>query len=294
MKRTNRLILVVGILLAAVAFVAIIFLFNNQGGGSGPAVPEANVVVANRDIKLGDAVTERDVSTQQIPLSDKKPEYFSQPGDVIGQVARTDIAKGAYLTSAMFSGTGQTSIAKDLPAGMVAMAIRVDSATGVGTLILPGDRVDAVVTFDITPVTITPGTEGVPPAIAAQDALKSPSSKVLLQNLEVRAILGTTASSGTTTTDGQAPTDLAATTQVVILGLTPQQAEVLEYATQQASVKPMAATAGGGMNVTLVLRSPKDKGAPTVETTGVVLKTLIEDYGVLPPQILEASLPPTK
>ena len=40
--------------------------------------------------------------------------------------------------------------------------------------------------------------------------------------------------------------------------------------------------------------SPLDKSAPDVKTTGIVLKNLITDYGVLPPVILEASLPPTK
>ncbi len=297
MKRTNRLILVVGILLAAVAFVAIIFLFNNQGGGGGGGnLPQGSVVVASRDIKLGDTIQERDVTTNSIPLSQEQPDQFRNPGEVIGQVARTDIAKGANLNQAMFSGTGAPSIAKDLPSGMVAMAVRVDAATGVGTLILPGDRVDVVMTLEITPVSVTPGQEGAPPAVAAQDALKTPSSKVLLQNVEVRAVLGATASgtADTATAGGGTVPDLAAATQVVILGMTTQQAEVLEYVTQKAQVKAMASTAAPGLNITLLLRSPKDKDAPAVETTGIVLETLIKEYGVLPPVVLEASLPPTK
>jgi Flp pilus assembly protein CpaB len=290
-KRSNRLILLIGILLAAVAFVGIILVFNNQGKGGTAEVPQANVVVANRDIKLGDAITDRDVTTQQIPLADAKPEYFKQPGDVIGQVARTDIAKGAFLTQSMFSGTGQQSIAKDLPAGLVAVAVRIDAVTGVGTLILPGDRVDVVVTLGIAQTLLVPGAEpSAPPQAVDLPGLSGDSSKVILQNIEVRGVLGASASSGTTDTTGTAP-DLTGAQQVVILGMTPQQAEVVQFLQQDA--KSMG-TALSGNNLTLILRSPKDKDAPAVETTGVVLKTLIEDYGVLPPQILEASLPPTK
>jgi pilus assembly protein CpaB len=290
-KRSNRLILLIGILLAAVAFVGIIFVFNNQGKGGTAEVPQANVVVANRDIKLGDAITDRDVTTQQIPLADAKPEYFKQPGDVIGQVARTDIAKGAFLTQPMFSGTGQQSIAKDLPAGLVAVAVRIDAVTGVGTLILPGDRVDVVVTLGIAQTLLVPGAEpSAPPQAVDLPGLSGDSSKVILQNIEVRGVLGASASSGTTDTTGTAP-DLTGAQQVVILGMTPQQAEVVQFLQQDA--KAMG-TALSGNNITLVLRSPKDKDAAAVETTGVVLKTLIEGYGVLPPQIVEASLPPTE
>jgi Flp pilus assembly protein CpaB len=289
-KRTNRLVLVVGILLAVVAFVGVFFVLNQKGGNTGPqAIPQANVVVATKDIKLGEAIQDNQVEQKQIPLSDKRPEYFAQTGDVIGQVSRTDIAKGAYLTAEMFSATGTASVSKDLPSGTVAIAVRVDALTGVGTLILAGDRVDAVITMTMTPVTVTP-VESAPPQVTKQDALATDSTKLILQNLEVRAILG--ASAGTVATTGTgAPPDLTTAQQVVILAVTPQQAEVIEYLQQQAKT---AGSSAPNNNITLVLRSPKDKDAPNVETTGVILQTLIKDYGVLPPQILEASLPPTK
>jgi pilus assembly protein CpaB len=299
-KRTNRLILVVGILLAVVAFVGIIFVFNQKGSGGEAAAPKANIVVAKRDIKLGDQIQDNDVEQQQVPLADKKPEYIAQPGDVIGQVARTDIAKGAIITTTMFAGGGQTSISKDLPAGLVAMAVRVDAVTGVGTLILPGDRVDVVATLPFKAATpanpaATPGVGGkTGPTtwLVTQDPAYS--SKVLIQNVEVRAVLGATAAASSTTTDGTttgAAPDLAQAQQLVILAVTPQQAEALENLGQAASTK-QATTQGALFNLTLLLRSPKDKDAPAVETTGIDLQTLMDKYGVLAPVPFEVTASP--
>jgi Flp pilus assembly protein CpaB len=290
-KRSNRLILLIGVLLAVVAFVGIIFVFNNQSGGTSQPVVTANVVVATKDIKLGEAVTDRMVGTKQIPLADKKTDQYSDPGEIIGQVVRTDVTSGAYMTQAMFAGTGSPNIGKDLPAGLVAVAVRVDALTGVGTLINAGDRVDVLVTLAITPVTVTPGQvlpdqAATPPQVTKQDALTGNSTKLLLQNMEVRGTIATVAAAadGTTAT----AVDPLTTQQIVILAVTPQQAEVIQFAQQQALTMPSALP---NNNLTLILRSPKDKDASPVTTTGVVLDTLIKDYGVLPPGILEPTLP---
>jgi Flp pilus assembly protein CpaB len=122
----------------------------------------------------------------------------------------------------------------------------------------------------------------------------SPSTKMIVQNVEVRAILGATASAAGTSTEGSnggtAP-DLSQIQQTVVLGMTPQQAEVVEFA-GQAGVTKQGTLQGALFNLTLVLRSPKDKDAPAVETTGVVLQTMMEKYGLLPPIPFEVTTTP--
>jgi hypothetical protein len=85
---------------------------------------------------------------------------------------------------------------------------------------------------------------------------------------------------------------------MVIVGVTANQAEIIRYA--QLYSDPAA-----GDNISLVLRSPKDyiklgpDGSPVLvngnpvattppndTTDGVILKTLIDKYGVLPPDLL--------
>jgi hypothetical protein len=86
---------------------------------------------------------------------------------------------------------------------------------------------------------------------------------------------------------------------MVVVAVTANQAEIIRYA--QLYADPAA-----GDNISLVLRSPKDyiqvdaNGKPVLDangvpisvvppvdkTDGVILKTLIDKYGVLPPDIL--------
>ena len=68
--------------------------------------------------------------------------------------------------------------------------------------------------------------------------------------------------------------------------MTAQQTELVKFAQMQG-------------NITLVLRSSQDffdeNGEPTLPvpagTTGVILKTLVDSYGVLRPEFVEALLP---
>ena len=78
----------------------------------------------------------------------------------------------------------------------------------------------------------------------------------------------TDANTGQTTT----PTSMA------VLSLTPQQVEMVRFAQLDG-------------HLTLVLRSTADKDAPDVTTSGVTLRELVDDHGVLPPQPVFITVP---
>jgi Flp pilus assembly protein CpaB len=84
-------------------------------------------------------------------------------------------------------------------------------------------------------------------------------------------------------TDGG--TALTGQQEILILGVTAQQAEVLRYAQTEAATYSVA------------LRSPADFRDPTTqepivptvaETTGITLRTLVDEYQLLIPQVVEA------
>jgi Flp pilus assembly protein CpaB len=301
LKRSNRLILLIGIVLAIVAFVAVIYLFSNGGGtGSGTAAPpaELDTVLATVDIPLGTQVRSDMLEVKKVTVGNRAADVIGDPSQIVGQIVRTDVVTGAQMTQSMFatSGLGQNP-ARLLPIGLRAMAVQVDQVSSVGSLIAVGDRVDAVVGWGGSncagslpfPVTTIDKTTGMPSIVPN---LGGNSTKLLVQNMQVVGALlppvaATAANGQAAPATGSGGTALgSANSEMVILAVTAQQSEVLKYAQLDGCIS-------------LVLRSPKDfvdaSGKPTEppldKTTGTILKTLVDEYGVLPPQVIEAILP---
>lgn len=300
MKRSNRLVLLIGIFLALVAFVLIAFTLNGGSGTAGPSASPltATVVVAARDIDLGATLEAADLTTKEMPLENKPADSFGDVALVIGQTARTDVKKGQLMTSAIFSATGAIADIK-VPAGFVAMSVQVDQVTGVGTIVKPGDFVDVISGFtgseQVPLVEAAPGPtpkNGVPDLTKVEDSLYNHTTvKVLAQGLQV---LGTLLPAPPPSADGQAtpvPQDSTTTLngqlQIVILAVSPQDAEVIKFSQIDG-------------NISLVLRSADDctvkplEGqtyCPVVATSGITLRRLVDDRGVLPPPIVQIIQP---
>ncbi|GIW20562.1 MAG: Flp pilus assembly protein CpaB [Chloroflexota bacterium] len=290
MKRSNRLILLIGIFLAIVAFVGIVLVFNQRPGGEGPAASptELPTVFAKVDIPLGVQVTADMVEQRNLSTAERDPTAFQSTSLVIGKVARRDIVAGAQLVAADFDvGRGQGLTSIDCPATMRCISVQVDQVSGVGTLINKGDYVDLLVGFQsgtFPVVTINPDDGTITPVAG----LNSTSVKLLLQGMQVvGTLLPPAPQTEGQPQPGQGGTTLTGQQEIVILAVTPQQAEVIKFAQLDGSIS-------------LILRSPKDFVDPVTRqpitppadpTTGVVLKTLVDEYGVLVPQLIEAILP---
>jgi Flp pilus assembly protein CpaB len=301
LKRSNRLVLLIGVFLALVAFVGVIML-SGGGGGTKPAAPvtEGPVVVAVADIPLSAKVTADQVAVKTLALTAILPGAYTDPSQVVGKVVRQAVTSGAQLTGDTFAAS--TSVLNiDTPAGLRAIPVQVDQVTGVGTVIKTGDYVDMVVGFaaDKLPVTFSPpvGDDTNIPSWGIVKGINNTSVKVLLQGMQVLGTLlppptaDTTsqpAASGAPQTTG---TTLNGQQEIVILAVTPQQVEVIKFAQLDGSIS-------------LVLRSADDfidpatgKALPTVvpdTTTGVILKLLVDTYGVLPPELVTTVAPPKR
>ena len=288
MKRSNRLILLIGFLLAAIAFVGIVLLLGGgQTGGNREGVTESTVVVASADIPLGTTVTAELVEAQIVKEREKPVGSYTLESEVVGRTVTTQLTKGQLLDANAFATTTvNADIARLLDPGRRAMSVQVDQVSGVGTLVKPGDRVDVVIGIagaDKFPVVSTdPQTD----QIQVVPGINATSVKAIIQNLEVVGTLlppptdtGTTDNNGETT-DGTAPT-LNGQTQIVILAVSAQEAEVLRFAQIDGTI-------------TLVLRSPDDKEAPSDATTGITLRQLVDSWAIIPPQIVETVVPGQK
>jgi pilus assembly protein CpaB len=288
LKRSNRLILLIGLFLAAIAFVGIILVLG-QGSGTTPgndAATKTTYTVAAADIPLGTLVTAEMIETRDVKIEEKPLEAFTLASDAIGRTTTTEVLKGQNIGPQTFSATTvNPDIARLLDTGRRAMSIQVDQVSGVGTLIKPGDRVDVVVGIsgsDKFPVVATdPQTK----QVTLVPGINATSVKAIIQNLEVVGTLlppppaqeGTT-NGGTGGTGGTAAPTLNGQTQIVILSVSAQEAEVLRFGQIDGTI-------------TIVLRSPDDKDAPNDETTGITLRQLVDKWAVIPPQVVETVLP---
>jgi Flp pilus assembly protein CpaB len=317
LKRSNRLILLIGVLLAAVAFVGVIMISSGQpGGGAATPTPPpttAKVVEAKLDILAGTKLTAAMLQVVEVPIAAFTTDSIPDPGLAIGRRVFRSVSTGEQIGYSYFIESGAAvSVTDNIPKGLRAMAVQVDQVTGVGTLIHTGDSVDVIVTIDIQ----LTGTDPANKTNVINLGAAAPSTKLILQNLTVIGTLlpppvannaapaATPAPSGQVSAPEQPGTNLTGQNEVVIVAVTANQAEVIRWA--QLVAKSGGAQDRGTTAIAVVLRSPKDyvaldaSGSPVLDsngiavtvvpplekTDGVILKTLIDKYGVLPPEIL--------
>jgi len=195
----------------------------------------------------------------------------SNPSDfdslMSGTVAAGPISAGQLITQEMFvtpAELNSISLSESIPQGKVAISIRPSEADAVGGFIRPGDRVNILASASIqlsqslellkspalrelllgadfgggTPTQPTPGvpTEGDEPVDPVTEFVETfPNSiqftQTVLQNIEVLAIGADTRPSPLGT--GLEPQG----SQIVVLEVTPEQAEQVEFAEQYTSIE---------------------------------------------------------
>ena len=233
--------------------------------------PMAQVLVAARDLQPGQRLTEADLSWKEWPVAEVNPAFITDgsvpiptaaepepeaarprpngavasvtraatdlatggaKSDYVGSVVREPILAGEPIVSRKIVRAGDSGyMAAYLEPGMRAMAIRVTVETAAGGFILPGDRVDVLLTRE-TNLGNLGVTEG--------DRTKFSSSTVM-QNIKVLAIDQSTRAGD----DEQAVVGATATLEVG-----PRDAEALALAKSEG-------------DLSLVLRSYADTGGPS-------------------------------
>jgi Flp pilus assembly protein CpaB len=288
-RRTSRLVLLLGIFLAALTFVVVLFLQGPNNGTGGPgnqpvatAPVNATVVVANADIPLGTVITQDVVdtllATRTIPVPSIETNALGDVSQSIGKTTRTAILTGQQVHSTDFQ---NRSVQITVPTGKRAFPVQVNELTGVLNLLDVGDTVDLMISLrgDAFPV-VQVLTDGSVTVVSGINPL-SIKLPLLLQDVQIIGVLDAPAPAPA---EGQAaqpaPSTKPAITganKLLVLAVTPQQAEVLLFARTTGTLDA-------------ILRPPSDAGQ-TVDTTGVILKTLVDDYGILPPEIVQVPIP---
>jgi pilus assembly protein CpaB len=118
------------------------------------------VVVASGPIAFGTKLDASKLAVVRLPSSAVPPGAFSTPAQLLSQpggapVALISIAPHEPLLPAKLSGPGARPIVSaGITEGMHAYTIGVTETAGVGGHVLPGDRVDVIVSRDVPPPTV--------------------------------------------------------------------------------------------------------------------------------------------
>jgi pilus assembly protein CpaB len=143
----NRLVMIGLIALMLGAFVSFFVYKNLQARAASAPPPGVDVVVAGNDIQVGAKIGGTDLKVVRFPVGDLPPHYFSDQVKVIGQGAILPIARGEFILPYKLAGEhAGFGLPALIPTGMRAVSVRVNDVVAVAGFVLPGTRVDVLLT----------------------------------------------------------------------------------------------------------------------------------------------------
>jgi len=210
-------------ILAAVAFVMAIgvtfFTYRALRDRLQPPEDMTQIVVAAQNVALGSRLAEADLRLAPWPRAVPLAGSFQKISDVVGRgVVVPMIPNEPVLDSKLAAIGGGAGLTAAIPEGMRAVGVKVNDVIGVAGFVLPGSRVDVVVSG-------SPNKNG-----------EVEMSKVILENVQVLA-----AGQNVTSDVNGKPQNV----QVVTLVVTPEESQKLALASVDGKIQ-------------LALRNPLD------------------------------------
>ena len=150
MKPARIIVLIIAVVAGGIAALL--------AGRSDPPPPPApapvaqlettDVLIADSDIGLGTAISERDLRWQTWPTAAAGPNFIRKNDrpdaihDLAGSIARVPFSAGEPIReSKLIKANGSGYMAAILPAGMRAISVEISPETGAGGFILPNEQI---------------------------------------------------------------------------------------------------------------------------------------------------------
>lgn len=262
MNRRLLSVLAFALVVALVASIAVYRLVLVSLARPQQVAATRTVVFAARDLEVGTLIADADI--RSLPCHDcATGQEFTDPHEVVGRGVIATIVNGEPILAPRLAAKGAgAGLASTIPMGKRAVALRVNDVVGLAGFVLPGMRVDVVVS----------GNE--PSSTAGHDTTVT---RTVLQDIVVlsagqlieRRVNGKPESA-----------------EVVNLLVTPEQAETLTLASNETKVQ-------------LVLRNPLDTEVTSTKGTSLEALLLGADYRPpAPPRVVlsrpQVAAPPPK
>jgi len=261
MSRNARLALVLAVALGAAAAASFVVY---RAVSSIPVreveVATLQAVVAAKSIPVGTIITRDDVRLVPWPARSPVPGAFTSIDGVVNRGAIVEISENEPLTETKLAPLGSGGgLPPTIPEGMRAISVKTNEVVGVAGFVIPGTRVDVVVT------------------LKQRGEKSEPISRAVVSNVQVLTA-GTRFDQEKARTEGK-----PIPSTVVTLLVTPQDAERIALAASEGEI-------------TLTLRNPLD--VARTNTSGVKIAGLLAEPEAPPvvkrerPRVVVKALPP--
>lgn len=177
-----------------------------------PVQPPNQYVAAGRALDPGEVIRKEDLTMIEWPQSHPLAGSFVRIDDVVGRAVLYPLSAGQPILDRQLAAAGSgAGLTGRIPTGMRAMALKSDDVVGVAGFLLPGSRVDVLVTYT-----------------DQNRAGSEPQTATVLQNAEVLA-------AGHQVQPD--PTGKPETVDVVTLLLSPEDAEKAALASEKGTIR---------------------------------------------------------
>jgi len=233
----GRLFIIVGLLLAVLAFGGV-FLIGGATGGAGLGGPSNTVVIAKQSIPLRHQITAADLETAKMSVAGNATlaNTYDNVNNVLSLISEINITKGTVITSDMLAKdinlvpSGAAPAYLPLAKGYVAMTVPTGEQQGVAGHISVGDYITVIASASLTIFKTGSGQQQGPTKVVA---------KTVFTNLRIiglgPASTGVQPASGTNSTTTQQTT--SGVTSSLTVELTQCDAEFLTWFLSNTTVR---------------------------------------------------------
>jgi pilus assembly protein CpaB len=146
MNRTR--LLFIGIIALALGGLLSSVVYKTLQARTGhPQTPGVDVVVAANDLNVGSKIDDRDLKIVRLPAESLPEGVFHSKTRVVGRGVVLPVSKGEFIlpnkVAGENAGSGMPAL---IPPGMRAVSVRVNEVVAVAGFVVPGTRVDVLLT----------------------------------------------------------------------------------------------------------------------------------------------------
>ncbi|MDH3216695.1 MAG: Flp pilus assembly protein CpaB [Candidatus Krumholzibacteria bacterium] len=147
MDRRGIALLFVALVLAVAAGGGVFLYLKGMPVAQAQGPETVPVVVAVKDLTFGTTLADDHLRVVEFPKSSVPAGSFSTVDSVIAQTTKVFVVAGEPILASKLSAIGG-GLSVRVPPNMRAMSLKINEVTGVSGFVLPGDRVDVVVTVE--------------------------------------------------------------------------------------------------------------------------------------------------